>query len=74
MTDQPIIDAAREVMTPEQVAQIEEWRSCTIGFVILWAGEYARSMGWPHETIAAHHYDILQRAGAVMDGLRRHEG
>lgn len=71
MTDHPIIAAAREAMTPEQVAQIEEWRGNFIAFGALWAAEYARAMGWPDGKIHQHHYDTLQRAGARMDAFTR---
>ena len=71
MTDHPIIAAARKVMTPEQVAQIEEWRSCTVAFCAVWAAQHAYAMGRPDGTIDPNNYDILQRAGARMDDFTR---
>ena len=71
MTDHPIIAAARAVMTPEQVAQIEEWRSSTVAFCAVWAAQHADAMGRPSGVIDAAHYDILQRAGARMDAFTR---
>lgn len=61
-----------DVVIAERDAEIADLRTSVIAFAGPFAAEYARDRNWPAGHMAAHHFDILERAGARMVDFVRH--
>lgn len=55
----------------DAASEIEDLRASVIAFGGPGAVEYAKNCGLSHNTLSAHHYDILARAGARMVAFKR---
>lgn len=52
-------------------AENADLRTSIVAFCAPWAAKWAREHGLPHGQLHPTHYDILEKAGARMDGFTR---